>query len=240
MTGVSTGDSPLSAVRPPGAYPRWEDHLPGLLAELGLPADGVIQIGAHAGQEIEALTRCRFRRLVMVEPNPDHFPALATALRLHHAAAGLPPPPGGHRPREIVRAAAGRVRGRTTLHITEYDQQASPLPPLPPMVVVREVAVDVIPVREIQHGCNVLVIDAQGAELDVLAGADLVSLDLAVIEGSTRARYRGGSTVRSIADHMRRRGWRPVARWPHARPDVVDVAWLAPRERRTPPTRTDG
>lgn len=224
-----------SVMRPVrGSYVRWEDQLARLLGDLGLPAAGVVQVGAHSGQEVAALTACGFRRLVMIEPNPDHFLALATELRLHHAAAGLPAPQGGHRPREIVRAAAGRARSRTTLHITEYDQQASPLPPLPPMAVVRQVTVDVLPVREVQHGCNVLVVDAQGAELDVLAGTDLLRLDLAVIEGSARARYRGGSTMRSIADHMTGHGWRPVAGWAHARPEVSDVAWLAPHARRRP------
>ncbi|NLU80939.1 hypothetical protein HCA58_21790 [Micromonospora sp. HNM0581] len=131
-----------------------------------------------------------------------------------------------------MRAAAGRVRGRTVLHITEFDQQASPLPPLPPISVVRQVPVDVVPVRDVQAGCNVIVVDAQGAELDVLAGTDLDQLDLAVIEGSARARYRGGATMRGIADHMGSRGWRPVAGWAHARPEVSDVAWLAPHARR--------
>lgn len=217
-----------------GTYVRWEDQLAGLLDDLGLPADGVVQVGAHAGQEVAALTACGFRRLVMIEPNPDHYLALATELRLHHFTAGLPLPVGGYRPRQIVRAAAGRARGRTTLHITEYDQQASPLPPLPPMAVVREEHVDVLPVREVQHGCNVLVIDAQGAELEVLAGTDLLALELAVIEGSAKARYRGGSTMHSIAGHMAGHGWRPVAGWPHARPEVSDVAWLAPHARCRP------
>ena len=171
----------------PGSYVRWEQQLPQLLGELRLPADGVVQVGAHIGQEVAALTRCGFRRLVLMEPNPDHRRALDRELARHHAAAGLPAPPGGRPAREIVQAAAGREPGRTTLHITEYDQQASPLPPLPPMAVVREENVPVLPVRDVQDGCNVLVVDAQGTELDVLAGADLSRLQLAVIEGNEAA-----------------------------------------------------
>jgi hypothetical protein len=71
--------------------------------------------------------------------------------------------------------------------------------------------------------------DAQGAELEVLAGTDLRRLQLAVIEGSTWARYREGSTLEAIAVYMQTRGWRQVARYAHARPYVVDVAWLGPR-----------
>ncbi|WP_204009486.1 FkbM family methyltransferase [Sphaerimonospora thailandensis] len=207
---------------------RWERRLPGLLGRLELPAEGVVQVGAHTGQEVEALTRCGFRRLVMMEPNRDHIPALERQLRRHHLGAGLPDPAGGHPPREVVVAAAGRDRGEATLHVTEYDQQASMLPPLLPMAVVRQDTVAVIPVREVQHGCDVLIVDAQGAELDVLVGTDLDRLRLAVIEGSTFARYSGGSTLDSIAEHMRSHGWRQVAAWAHVRPHVVDVAWAAP------------
>jgi FkbM family methyltransferase len=225
-------DSPGSAVAVKSGdqlatYERWETHLPALLARLGVPADGVIQVGAHTGQEVEALTACGFRRLVMMEPNQDHVAELRGRLR-HHELARLGEPAGGLPAREVVPAAAGRERGRATLHVTEYDQQASLLPPMLPLVVTRQDTIPVIPVREVQHGCNVLVVDAQGAELDVLAGTDLDRLDLAVIEGSTWARYDGGSTLDSISAYMIENGWNQVAAWPHARPYVIDMAWRAP------------
>lgn len=211
---------------------RWEEQLPGLLSRLRLPADGVVQVGAHIGQEVEALTRCGFRRLVMMEPNRDHIAELRQQLERHHRTARLPAPGGGHEPREIVVAAAGRERGEASLHVTAWDQQASMLPPLLPLsarnAVVRQDTVPVLPVRDVQHGCNVLVVDAQGAELEVLAGTDLDRMRLAVIEGSTWARYRDGSTLDTIAEYMHAHGWRQVASWAHVRPHVADVAWLAP------------
>jgi FkbM family methyltransferase len=217
-----------AAARPvPHVTARWEQELPTLLRRLRLPVDGVVQVGAHTGQEVKALTRCGFRRLVMVEPNLDHTTALREQLK-HHAGARLPPPADGYPAREVVLAAAGRERGQAVLHVTEYDQQASMLPPLPPLTVSRNDVTPVIPVREVQHGCNVLVLDVQGAELEVLAGADLDRLHLAVIEGSTWPRYDGGATVATIADYMHARGWQQVAVWAHKRPNVVDVAWLAP------------
>ncbi len=207
---------------------RWEDQLPALINRLGLATDGVVQVGAHVGQEVQALTRCGFRRLVMMEPNADHIMALRRQLRLHHLPAGLPEPDGGLPAHEVVLAAAGRERGQLVLHVTEYDQQASLLVPLSPMTVVRQDTIAVIPVREVQAGCNVLVVDAQGAEIEVLAGADLSRLQLAVIEGSTWPRYDGGATLESIAAYMRAQGWRQVATWGHVRPRVADVAWLSP------------
>ncbi|HST49789.1 FkbM family methyltransferase [Jatrophihabitans sp.] len=207
---------------------RWEDQLPQLIRRLGLPTDGVVQVGAHVGQEVPALTRCGFRRLVMMEPNADHIAALRRQLHLHHRSAGRPEPRQGLPAHEVVLAAAGRERGQLVLHVTEYDQQSSLLVPLLPMAVIRQDTIAVLPVREVQAGCNVLVVDAQGAELEVLAGTDLTRLQLAVIEGSTWARYSGGATLDSIAGYMRAQGWRQVAAWAHVRPHVVDVAWLAP------------
>lgn len=222
--------APVAAVEgaSPGGYVRWEERLPGLLRRLRLPAEGVVQVGAHTGQEVAALTRCGFRRLVLMEPNRDHVTVLQDRLDRHHRTARLPQPRDGHPAREVVVAAAGRRRGRTTLYVTEHDQQASLLPPKPPLVVVRQDRIPVIPVREVQHGCNVLVADVQGAELAVLAGADLDRLDLAVIEGSAWARYTGGSTLDDIAAYMRHLGWREVAVFRHSRPYVADVVWLSP------------
>lgn len=207
---------------------RWEDQLPALISRLGLATDGVVQVGAHVGQEVPALTRCGFGRLVMMEPNSDHVAALRQQLHRHHLGAGLPDPADGLPAREVVLAAAGRERGQLVLHVTEYDQQSSLLRPLSPMAVVRQDTIAVVPVREVQAGCNVLVIDAQGAELEVLAGADLTRLQLAVIEGSTSARYVGGATLESIGAYMRSQGWTQIAVWAHARPHLADVAWLAP------------
>ncbi|TDD84508.1 hypothetical protein E1293_12790 [Actinomadura darangshiensis] len=82
--------------------------------------------------------------------------------------------------------------------------------------------------REVQHGCNVLVADVQGAELAVLEGTDLDRLDLAVIEGSTWARCTGGSTLDDIAAYIRDADWREVAVFRHSRPYVADVVWLSP------------
>ena len=206
---------------------RWEERLPELLDRVRLPRDGVVQVGAHVGQEVEAFTRLGFRRLVMMEPNQDHLPMLEERLRQHHEVAGLPAPADGLPAREVVQAAAGRSPGQATLYVTEYDQQSSMLSPLQ-RVVTREIDVPVVPVARVQAGCNLLVVDAQGAEVDVLAGADLDGFQMIVVEGSTCARYAGGATVDSIADFLRAAGWRQAAAWAHVRPEVYDLAWFSP------------
>lgn len=221
---TSPRPAPTAATAPLPVTARWEQELPALLAELAIPTAGLVQVGAHTGQEVPALARCGFRRLVMMEPNLDHIDELRDRLHTYRPlgeAGGLP----AH---EVVVAAAGARPGRTTLYVTEYDQQASALRPLPPLTIVRMDEIPVVPVRQVQQGCNVLVVDAQGSELEVLAGTDLERLDLAVIEGSTEARYASGATLDAIGDYMRTHGWREVAVWKHLRPHVADVAWLAP------------
>lgn len=215
-----------------GEYERWEERLGGLMSALGVPSLGVIQVGAHLGQEIPALAACGFGRMVMMEPNPDLTEKLEARLAEY---AGAPAADDHSRPAwEVVRAAAGRERGRAVLHVTEYDQQSSLFAPMVSLVVQRKDITPVVPVREVQEGCNVLVADVQGAELEVLYGTDLDRIDLAVIEGSTLPRYRGGATLSAVADFMLTHGWRQVAEFPHARPGVSDVAWLAPRARLMP------
>lgn len=78
-------------------YVRWERQLPGLMDRLGVAPVGVVQVGAHIGQEVPALVRCGFRRLVMVEPNRDHSAALARELGRH--LSGRPEPEGAGPPR---------------------------------------------------------------------------------------------------------------------------------------------
>ncbi|MDX6741594.1 FkbM family methyltransferase [Actinocorallia sp. A-T 12471] len=215
-----------------GEYVRWEERLCGLMSTLGVAPRGVVQVGAHRGQEIPALAACGFGRMVLVEPNPDLTSILEDELTafLGPALSDAAGPPVW----EVVRAAAGRARGRAVLHVTEYDQQSSLFAPVASLAVRRRDITPVVPVHEVQEGCNVLVADVQGAELEVLHGTDLDRIDLAVVEGSAVPRYRGGATLASVADFLRGRGWRQVAEYPHARPGVSDVAWLAPRPRLLP------
>src|SRR5690606_39801469 len=98
-------------------------------------------------------------------------------------------------------------------------------------VEVRDViTVDVGRLATIQDGCNVAVIDAQGAELDVLKGADLAALDLVIVETVEPSEVWRPALPRDVADEwFAERGWSAAFEWRHTAPDVRDVAYVPMR-----------
>jgi FkbM family methyltransferase len=188
----------LASAEPQPQARSWMDALPGLMAQHGVQPRGVVHVGAHKGEEVSLYRRLGFARIVLVEPHPT----LADELR---QLAGV----------EVVQAACGAQTGTATLYVTEKTMQSSLLPPVRKTVQDRVT----VPVRRLaditDHKVNVAVVDVQGAELDVVAGADLGRLDLVILEAHTRLRYEGQPTAQEVVDAMRGRGWRQVAEYWH-------------------------
>lgn len=182
-------------------------NLPALVREHDIPTGGVLHVGANRGQEVDVYRRAGFGTIRLVEPIPE----LAARLR---RLAGV----------QVIQAAAGR-RGERTLHVTDNDRYASLLPPQDRRVVAR-VTVPVIPVRDMQGGCSLLVVDAQGAEAEVLATADLPRLRMIVVETCTRRRYKGAALRGDVLGMLD--GWRLVAEFRHRTPGVSDCVLVAP------------
>lgn len=172
----------------------------------GVPRDGVIHLGAHMGEEVPVYRAVGFDRIVLVEPQRQCWPTLArTGAVVHQCAAG--------------------PTGRQRLYVTRWPQRSSLLRPVR-YRVRRTVTVDVRPVSEMQEGCNVLVADTQGSELDALRTADLDALDLVVVECSSERRYKGAAVTAEIDAHMTAAGWHKVATYGgHAAPALVDAVW---------------
>lgn len=157
-------------------------HLDGLLADHGVEPDGVIHVGANNGAEIPVYRQCEFKLIRLVEPLPELAEVLPADC-------------------DVIEAAVAAEHGAATLYVTKWDEQSSLLPPKK-LRVEREIAVDTVPLRSIQAGCNVLVVDAQGAELDVLRSGDLDNFDLLIVECSTVARYEGAATRDEVLEHL--------------------------------------
>ena len=174
------------------------DSLPGLLAGLGIPPRGVVHVGAHTGQEVPLYRAAGFARIVLVEPNPY----LAAQLR---GMDGV----------EVVEAACASAAGTRTLHITERDKLSSLYRPLT-RPVVAAVGVRAYRLADlIDDTVNVAVIDVQGAELEVVSGAPLDTLDVVVVETHSRSKYAGAPGYAEAVTSMGRLGWRVAAEWPH-------------------------
>lgn len=174
----------------------------------GVPRTGVVQVGAHKGQEVPDFRAAGFERIVLVEANPALWPCLErmAGTVLERCAAGPP--------------------GRGVLHVTKWDERSSLLAPVE-YPVVRRTPVDVRPLAELQAGCNVAVLDVQGGELDVLRTADLGSLDAVIVECDDRTRYVGAATTADVDEFMLDAGWFRHSEWGgHSAPSLVDVVWL--------------
>jgi len=147
------------------------EHLSKILTKHNVKPVGVLHVGGHHGEEHKAYVSAGFEKILWMEPIPE----LAAKLR----DRGL----------EVIEAAAGTVPGEATFYFTERSYWSSLLKPT--TREPEEITVSVERIDSLNHGCNVLVVDAQGSEPDVIASADLDSFDLAVIETGTQQEYEG-------------------------------------------------
>lgn len=171
---------------------------------------GVVHVGAHKGQEVAAYRRAGFGHIVLVEANPKLWPTLDRITNV-----------------TIERCAAGR-KGQAILHVTEWDERSSLLAPLK-YPLVDKLTVPVVPLADMQTGCNVAVLDVQGSELDVLRTADLARLDAVVVEVCDRPRYTGAALRADVETFMTESGWVLTGTYGgHSAPDLVDQVWKAP------------
>jgi FkbM family methyltransferase len=196
------------------AVQPWTSALPAFLTAAGIELRGVVQVGAHRGQEVGLWAQLGADPIVLIEP----IPALADGLRRHEGVT-------------VIEAACGATTGRKVLHLTENTKHSSLYEPTRKPVTGR-IEVDVRALADvIDERVNVAVVDVQGAELDVVAGAPLDRLDLVVLETRTKARYDGAPLHDDVVQAMAGRGWEVAAEWWHdPRGRLRDVAFTkAPR-----------
>lgn len=171
----------------------------------GIPRTGVVHVGAHRGQEADAYRAAGFDRVVWVEPNPEHHETLTAVGELCPVACG--------------------ARGTATLHVTRWTEQSSILEPTE-MEVTGTVEVQVVPLSELQGGCNVAVVDVQGSEVDVLRSGDLNTLDAVIVEVDTSQRYEGAGSPDDIAEVLTAAGMRRASTWPHRWDFLTEEVWI--------------
>jgi len=161
----------------------------------------VLHVGAHHGEEQGAYVAAGFQRIVWMEPNAE----LAQSLR----ERGL----------TVIEAAAGSVPGEATFYVTELSFWSSLLKPK--SRAHDTVTVPVVRIDSLDHGCNVLVVDAQGSEPDVIASANLHDFDLAVIETGTQQEYEGQVSFEPIDAVMEATGFTLVGEFWHQHNKVI-------------------
>lgn len=186
-------------------------RLPEVLASHGIPADWVLHIGAHHGEEVEVYRQCGFEQISLVEPDPR------SARLLHDRYGGDP---------DITVwacAAVAEKAGTATLHYAGRTVWSGLRPH--PSATGQQVTVDTVALNTIQHDANVLVIDTQGTELEILSAADLGRLDLVIVE-TTRRPGDGAALYDDAVTDMRRRGWQVTEEWVHDGSGYTDTLFV--------------
>lgn len=173
----------------------------------GVERTGVVHVGAHRGQEVPAYRAAGFGRIVLIEPNPEHWDELRS----------LRGP--------IVEPVACGNPGFSTLHRTKWDEQSSLLRPQS-IEVVDTVEVFVQPLSDFQDGVNVAVLDVQGSELEVLQTAHLDRLDALIVEQDANVRYDGAAAPDDVRAFLLDAGWTLSSTWPHRWDFLTEEVWL--------------
>ena len=165
---------------------------------------GLIQVGAHLGQEMPRFSEW-FEKIILIEPIEKY----ADILRAK-----------GYDVREV---AISEARGNIDFYVSKRLSQFSSI--LPGGLLGEDfdkIKVLSTPLRAIQGiGYNVLVIDVQGAAMQVLRSADL-NFEIIIFEGSNKPRYEGEYPAGEILEYLYKNGYTLSGQFQHGNKDVFD------------------
>jgi FkbM family methyltransferase len=217
----------LGAAVPPGSYIAVQERLlplltgaksegfdiPAVCSRFGIQVRGVLHVGAHEGKEIASYDAMHADPVVFIEANPAVYARLTEAMR-------------GRSNVICVNRAISDKAGRVKLHLASFDMSSSLLPlaghldVYPQIVPVGVIDVDATTLdallTELGLACerfNLLVIDVQGAEAMVLAGAGQVlrHIEAIQIEVNFAELYRGAAEIDVIDEMLAQAGFKRVA-----------------------------
>jgi FkbM family methyltransferase len=177
-------------------------NLINLAKEFGISPRGVIHVGAHEGQEAsdyEGLSQ------LYIEP----IPSLAKLLK----DKGL----------DVIEIAISNYTGTSDFYITDFDQGSSLLLPLEHSVQ-NKITVNVDTLENAvpdSSPYNCLVVDVQGAELDVLKGSKVENFDLIICETNSRERYFGSPVHQDIVNYLESQGFKLSRFFSHSDDNVI-------------------
>jgi FkbM family methyltransferase len=182
--------------------PDWTMRLlPDVLAVYGVQPRGVLHVGAFHGEEVPIYFGCGFERVGLVEPDPDSRAFMdAQPWRTDPRIAVFPVActSDASLPARFYRTEGGAWNG------LKPSRQHPPLGEL-------DVPTATVAYLQAQFPVNVLVVDAQGTEMDVLASADLGPLELIVVE--THVDGADGAHPAELAAFASEHGWRAAVVW---------------------------
>lgn len=176
-----------------------------ICSAFAVPLQGVIHVGANHGREYLGYSRTIPGAILFFEAMP-------------HLAAEIAEKLDASKPHFVRQAVVGETPGqKVTFNIASNDSRSSSFLPLGRHAELRpgiryvetfeaeiERLDDIIPNEFGQHHFNYLVIDVQGADLQVLKGGEklLQTMDAVYVEVATEPLYEGGSDLLSIHSYL--------------------------------------
>lgn len=185
-----------------------EFHLPFLIEKYNLNIRGVIQVGAHYGQETQIFLNAGINKIVLFEPTPDIFAKLES----YSGSAAW-----------CYNCALSNFNGEADFYVETVNQgfSSSLLKSKkhseyhPHITFDNKIKVEVRQLDEFlvfAPFCNFLFLDVQGGELDVLKGAKeyLKHVDLIYTEINFEELYEGCGLVGDLDKFLKPYGFERV------------------------------
>lgn len=167
----------------------------------------VLHIGGHKGQEGEMYKRVA-KSFTFVEPHP-HF---VKVLR--------------NKGYKVLPFAITNKEGLVDFFVTNNSQKSSlKEPTLVDSEHKETIKVRCVPLKDIQRGFDVLVIDAQGETFEVLNSGDLV-FDIILCEASTNPRYKGEKNREDIHKLLVSSNYKLINELQHKSKDIYDLVYI--------------
>jgi FkbM family methyltransferase len=179
--------------------------LPALLKDLDWTPRHLVHVGAHEGQEMPFYREAGIPQITLVEPIPE----LAARLRREHPDTA------------VHQCACGGMPGREQLHVMARTNLSTLVQPQHVDRVTKRITVDVQRLDDLAPDADAAVIDAQGREIDVLAGAPWGSLRMVVVETCTVDDPTMAAPHDEVVAVMAGRGFTAAACW------VRDYDWVS-------------
>ena len=169
-----------------------------LIAKYGMKITGVIQAGAHEGEEIDLFINCGIEKQYLFEPCQDSFGRLL--LR-------------GGGERRMIKSGLSDIESIGVMNVTRVNrgQSSSLLKPKKHLDYYPEIVFDVsetVIITTLDRfdivDCNLLVMDVQGYELNVLKGATetLKHIDYIITEVNLEEMYEGCALIQDLDNYL--------------------------------------
>ena len=182
-----------------------------------IPTSGIIHAGAHLGQEMHVYKSLGLNEIVWIEANPNIFFQLKKLISNESNQRAIQACLWSKNDFEVEFNIAGNQESSSSILEPYLISASHPEVLLKKKIILKTRTLDSIVFPDLvakkESDYRILVLDVQGAELEVLKGAErfLSEIDSVFLELSNRKLYKGNSSIKKITEFMRQREFSFVA-----------------------------